>query len=131
MTSERARPLSPHLTIWKWGPAMAASIFHRVTGNGLATVGAMGLVWWLVAAASGPEAYATFMACATSWFGKLVGIGLTWFFFQHLFGGLRHLVLDTGAGYELRTNKTWSLFIFAAAPVATAIVWLFIFWKAL
>ncbi|WOK35668.1 succinate dehydrogenase, cytochrome b556 subunit [Sphingomonas sp. C3-2] len=130
MTSERARPLSPHLSIWKWGPAMAASIFHRVSGNGLATVGALGLVWWLVAAASGPEAYATFMACATSWFGKLVGVGITWAFFQHLFSGLRHLVLDTGAGYELKSSNRWALIVFAAAIVATAAVWLFICWKA-
>ncbi|RJF90422.1 succinate dehydrogenase, cytochrome b556 subunit [Sphingomonas cavernae] len=131
MTREKARPLSPHLTIWKWGPAMAVSIIHRVTGNGLATVGAIGLVWWLAAAASGPEAYASFMACATGWFGKIIGIGLTWAFFQHLFGGLRHFVLDTGAGYELQSNKSWSLMVFAGAIIATIIFWLFIFWKAL
>lgn len=131
MKSERARPLSPHLTIWKWGPAMAASIVHRVTGNGLATVGAIGLVWWLAAAASGPEAYATFIACATSWCGKLVGIGLSWAFFQHLFSGLRHFVLDTGAGYELQANKTWSIVVFAGAIIATIAFWLFIFWRAL
>ena len=48
-----ARPLSPHLSIWRWGPHMAVSILHRVTGAGLAMVGLALLVWWLVAAASG------------------------------------------------------------------------------
>lgn len=105
------RPLSPHLSIWRWGPHMAISILHRITGSGLATIGMMGVVWWLVAAASGPEAYATFLSVASSWFGYVIMIGLTWAFFQHLLSGLRHFVLDIGAGYELQTNRTWSLMI--------------------
>ena len=130
MARTNSRPLSPHLTIWKWGPAMAISILHRVTGNGLATVGALGLVWWLMAAAIGPEAYATFITCATSPFGYLVMIGITWAFFQHLFAGLRHFVLDMGAGYELRTNKSWSIAVVVASVLVTALVWLYIFGKA-
>ena len=129
MARSNSRPLSPHLTIWKWGPAMAISILHRVTGNGLATVGALGLVWWLMAAATGPEAYATFISRATSPFGYLVMIGITWAFFQHLFSGLRHFVLDLGAGYELRSNKSWSIATFAASLAVTALLWLYIFGK--
>src|SRR3546814_21060257 len=89
MAANRSRPLSPHLTIGRWGPHMLVSILHRMTGAGLATVGVVGLVWWLTAAAMGPEAYETFYACATGWLGKLIGIGLTWVFFQHLMSGLR------------------------------------------
>jgi len=110
---------------------MTVSIIHRVTGNGLAVVGGIGLVWWLAAAASGPEAYAAFLACATSWVGYVIAIGLSWAFFQHLFSGIRHLVLDTGAGYELRTNKAWSLGVFAASILATAAMWLAICWRAI
>jgi succinate dehydrogenase / fumarate reductase cytochrome b subunit len=117
------RPLSPHLSIWKWGPHMAISIVHRVTGSGLATVGALGLVWWLLAAASGPAAYATFVACATSSVGYLIMVGLTWAFFQHLLSGLRHFVLDMGAGYELKINRSWSMLVFVLAVIFTAIVW--------
>lgn len=131
MTRSPNRPLSPHLGIWKWGPAMTVSIIHRVTGNGLAVVGGIGLVWWLAAAASGPEAYATFLACATSWVGYVIAIGLSWAFFQHLFSGIRHLVLDTGAGYELKANKAWSLGVFAASILATAAMWLAICWRAI
>jgi succinate dehydrogenase / fumarate reductase cytochrome b subunit len=131
MARSTSRPLSPHLTIWKWGPHMAVSIMHRVTGNGLATVGALGLVWWLMAAAIGPDAYATFVKCATSPIGYLVMIGLSWFFFQHLVSGLRHFVLDMGAGYELRTNKTWALATFIISALLTILFWLFIFGKAL
>ena len=105
---------------------MAISILHRITGDGLAIVGAMALVWWLVAAASGKEAYDSFVGHATSWYGYIVLVGLSWAFFQHLLSGLRHFVLDIGAGYELRTNKSWSLLIPALAILATAALWLFI-----
>ena len=123
MARTTSRPLSPHLTIWKWGPAMAVSIMHRVTGNGLATAGALGLVWWLMAAASGPEAYATFVACATSPIGYLVMAGLSWFFFQHLTSGLRHFVLDMGAGYEIDRNRIWSIVSLVLGIVLTAAFW--------
>ncbi|WP_336970469.1 succinate dehydrogenase, cytochrome b556 subunit [Sphingobium aromaticiconvertens] len=126
MARSNSRPLSPHLTIWKWGPAMAISILHRVTGNGLATAGAVGLVWWLLAAASGPEAYARFVACATSIPGYIVMIGLSWFFFQHLFSGLRHFVMDMGAGYELQANKKWSLAIPVLSTIVTLLMWAYI-----
>lgn len=126
MARSNSRPLSPHLTIWKWGPAMAISILHRVTGNGLATAGAVGLVWWLLAAARGPEAYARFVACATSIPGYIVMIGLSWFFFQHLFSGLRHFVMDMGAGYELQANKKWSLAIPVLSTIVTLLMWAYI-----
>ncbi|PHQ61923.1 MAG: succinate dehydrogenase, cytochrome b556 subunit [Sphingobium sp.] len=131
MARTTSRPLSPHLTIWKWGPHMAVSIIHRVTGNGLATVGALGLLWWLMAAAIGPDAYALFVRCATSPIGYLIMIGLSWFFFQHLCSGLRHFVLDIGAGYELKANKSWSIATFIVALLLTGFMWLYIFGKAL
>src|SRR3546814_13681575 len=84
---------------------MLVSILHRATGTALATAAVIGFVWWLTAASIGAEAYQRFYECATSWIGKVIGIGLTWTFFQHLFSGLRHLVLDTGAGYELRSEE--------------------------
>lgn len=127
MSRPQNRPLSPHLSIWKWGPHMAISILHRVTGSGLATVGALGLVWWLIAAATGKEAYDQFVTCLTSVPGYVVLIGLSWFLFQHLLSGLRHFVLDTGAGYELKTNKNWSIAILVASVTLTAALWLYIF----
>ena len=107
------RPLSPHLQIWKWGPHMLVSILHRITGDGMALVGLGVLLWWLGALASGQEAYESFTALATSPFGYVVLVGLSWAFFTHLMSGLRHFVLDIGAGYELDTNKLWSI----ASPV--------------
>ena len=121
-----SRPLSPHLSIWKWGPHMAVSILTRITGAGVATVGAAVLVWWLVAAASSPEAYKSFTDLATSWFGIALAVGLSWAFFQHTLAGLRHLVMDIGAGFELRTNKFWANMTMIGGIVLTALFWFLI-----
>ncbi len=140
-----ARPRSPHLQVYKWTPAMAVSILHRASGDGLAIVGACMFLWWLGALAAGPDAYAAFLACVwhdpspevgivhqiTNIVGKIVLVGLTWAFFQHLFSGLRHFVLDTGAGYELKTNKLWSIAVITAGVLATAATWLYIMAEAL
>ena len=129
MSRNPSRPLSPHLQIWRWGPHMLVSILHRVTGTALAIGGGLLLTWWLAAAASGPAYYAVFVDLMTqdegglNWLPALVLIGLTWSFFQHLFTGLRHFVLDTGAGYELRTNKFWSLMTIVGSIAATVAVW--------
>ncbi|MCB2046455.1 MAG: succinate dehydrogenase, cytochrome b556 subunit [Novosphingobium sp.] len=117
------RPLSPHLQIWRWGPAMFVSILHRVTGNGLALVGLFVLLWWLGALASGPEYYATFQGLMTSPLGYVVLVGLSWAFFTHLMSGLRHFVLDIGAGYELDRNRLWSILSPVLAILLTAAFW--------
>ena len=123
MNSKQERPLSPHLTIWKWGPHMLVSILHRITGSGLAVVGLAVLTWWLIALASGELAYSKFVELTGNWIGLTVLVGLTWAFWQHLFSGLRHLVLDTGAGYELRINRFWSVMTLAGSLFATGLTW--------
>ena len=120
------RPLSPHLQIWKWGPHMAVSILHRVTGTGMSMVGLAVLLWWLASLAGGPEAYETFHTHASAWYGKVVLIGLTWAFFTHMCSGLRHFVLDLGAGYELDTNRTWSVISMVGGIVLAAVFWVLI-----
>lgn len=117
------RPLSPHLGIWKWGPHMTVSILHRIAGDGMAFVGLPVLLWWLGALASGPEAYETFVWAATSPLGYVVLVGLSWAFFNHMASGLRHFVLDTGAGYELDTNRNFSWVSMLAGIVLTAAFW--------
>ena len=123
----RQRPLSPHLSIWRWGPAMAVSILHRVSGGGLGTVGLAVFLWFLGALASGPEAYATFVSCLTSPIGTIVLIGLTWAFFEHLLSGLRHFVLDIGAGYEVESNNRYSTLLLIGAVLLTVLFWAWIF----
>jgi len=123
MSSKIERPLSPHLTIWKWGPHMLVSILHRVSGSALTVAGLAALAWWLAALAAGDAAYAKFNAAAGHWAGAVVLVGLTWAFWQHFFSGLRHLVLDTGAGYELKINRFWSVMVIVGALAATVVTW--------
>ena len=105
---------------------MAASIFHRISGVGLSLLGLAVLTWWLVALGSGPDAYATFTRAATNIFGRIVLIGLTWASFQHLLSGIRHLVMDTGAGFELRANNRFAMLVFVGAVVLTAALWFYL-----
>ena len=126
MSSSADRPLSPHLTIWKWGWAMAVSILHRITGGALTVAGLGILTWWLAAIAAGEQDYATFATAAQHPAGLIVLAGLTWAFYQHLFSGLRHLVLDMGAGYELKVNRFWSVMSIAGSLFATALTWAFL-----
>jgi succinate dehydrogenase / fumarate reductase cytochrome b subunit len=123
MSRNPDRPLSPHLTIWRWGPGMLVSILHRITGSGLSVVGLAVLTWWLWALADGPDAYQDFARHAQSWYGLVVLVGLTWAFWQHFLSGIRHLVLDTGAGYELRINKLFAYLTMAGAMFLTALTW--------
>lgn len=122
------RPLSPHLTDgfrlhWRWGPAMLVSILHRLSGNGLAVAGLGMLLWWLGALAGGAESYAAFSTHASAWYGRLVLIGISWAFFNHMASGIRHLVLDIGAGYELGANALWSVLTPIIGILLTAAFW--------
>jgi succinate dehydrogenase / fumarate reductase cytochrome b subunit len=105
---------------------MVVSILNRVTGGALATVGAIALVWWLTAAATGAEAYGTFTDLADDWYGVVVGVGLSWAFFQHALAGIRHLVMDIGAGFELSQNKFWANMTMVGAAILTALLWAYI-----
>jgi succinate dehydrogenase cytochrome b subunit len=126
MAEQRERPLSPHLGIWRWGPGMAASIFHRISGGALTVAGLAALTWWLLALAKGADAYGDFLAIAKTWVGVVVLIGLTWAFFQHLFSGIRHLVMDTGQTFDLRPNNAFALLTFVGSVVVTAALWFYL-----
>ena len=102
---------------------MAASIIHRVTGAGLSIVGLAVLTWWLLALSGGAESYDAFTKVAGSLFGKIVLIGLTWAFFQHLLSGIRHLAMDTGAAFELGINKSFAVLTFIGSVLLTAALW--------
>lgn len=123
MTRNPDRPLSPHLTIWKWGPGMLVSILHRLTGGALAVAGLALLTWWLWAIAAGSTEYDKFSTMAVSPIGLIVLVGLTWAFWQHSLSGVRHLVMDTGAGLELRLNRLFAVLTVAASLFLTALTW--------
>lgn len=116
------RPLSPHLTIFRPLVTMVMSIVHRLTGAAL-YFGMALLAWWLMAAASGPDAFATADAFFGSWFGRLVLLGFTWALLHHMLGGIRHLIWDTGAGYgaAARNGLAWATLV--GSVLLTLAVW--------
>ncbi|MCM8557716.1 succinate dehydrogenase, cytochrome b556 subunit [Sphingomicrobium sediminis] len=123
MNAPTSRPLSPHISIYRWQPHMIVSILHRATGAALTVAGLAVLTWWLIAIAAGGSTHADFVTAVTSIPGTIVLVGLTWSFIQHLLSGLRHLVLDMGAGYELKTNRFWAMMTMAVSAFATALIW--------
>lgn len=116
------RPMSPHLSVWRWHVTMATSILHRATGVGL-YLGGLIAAAWAVSLAAGPEAYGTFKAMLDSPLGKLVMFGMTLAAFYHLANGVRHLVWDLGHGLDIKsaTSSAWAVFGFTVA--ATVAVW--------
>ena len=115
----RARPTSPHMQIWRWTVTMAASITHRVTGVALAG-GMLFLVWWLIAAATGPEAYAVFTRVADHPVGEVILFGLVWSLAFHLLNGVRHLAWDLGYGFKMSTSRLTAVLVYAGSILIAA-----------
>jgi succinate dehydrogenase / fumarate reductase cytochrome b subunit len=105
---------------------MAVSILHRATGVALSFAGLAILSWWLFALSNGPEAYSTFTKAATHPLGLVVLIGISWSFFQHLLSGIRHLVMDSGAAFELGVNKTLAILTIIGSVLLTAVLWFYL-----
>jgi succinate dehydrogenase / fumarate reductase, cytochrome b subunit len=123
--AQAERPLSPHIQIYRWPINMVLSITHRATGIGLA-LGLILLTWWLLALASGPEAFATVQAVLRSWFGALVLFLWTLALFYHLGNGVRHLIWDAGYGFEIETARTSAIAVLVFAGAMTVLTWLVI-----
>ena len=118
------RPLSPHLGVYKFMYTMALSIMHRITG-GAASVGFIVFVWWLMALATGPDAYASAMAVLSTPLAKLLLVGFTFSFVYHFCNGIRHLVWDTGRGLErAQARRSGAAVIVAALLLTALVVWL-------
>lgn len=118
-----ARPLSPHLTIYKPPITMTTSILHRITGGAL-YVGTLLVAWWLIAAATS-ESYFNFVDWVFgTWIGRLVLFGYTWALMFHMMGGIRHLIWDTGAGLEKHTASKIAWATIVVSVVLTLLIWI-------
>src|SRR6266704_5914647 len=116
------RPLSPHLSIYKPMLTMMMSIVHRITGFGL-YFGTLLVAWWLIAAASGPGAYAGIGSFMSSFFGRLILFGYTWALVHHMLGGIRHLIWDTGRGFAPHEREGLSLATAIGSIGLTPLIW--------
>jgi len=117
------RPLSPHLQIYRPMLSMMMSIAHRITGAAL-YAGTLIVAWWLLAAATGQNAYGTFQAFASSWVGRLILFGYTWALIHHMLGGIRHFVWDLGYGFGPE-EREWLVRANLIGSIAlTVLLWL-------
>ncbi|MCB1556830.1 MAG: succinate dehydrogenase, cytochrome b556 subunit [Alphaproteobacteria bacterium] len=121
-TTQRPRPLSPHLQVYRPQLNTITSILHRITGYALA-VGTLMVVWLLAAAASGPGAYDFFMTFAGSPVGQLLWFGWSVALFYHLCNGIRHLIWDTGRLFDLKHAAAAGYVVLIATALLTALVW--------
>jgi len=117
-----ARPLSPHLSIYRLTLSMAMSVLHRITGMALYG-GTLLLVWWLLAVATGPGAYAAFQSVASSILGRLVLFGYTFAVLHHMLGGLRYLIWDTGTGFGAAEREFMVRANLLGSIVLTILLW--------
>jgi succinate dehydrogenase / fumarate reductase cytochrome b subunit len=118
-----ARPISPHLTIYRPMLTMMMSIVHRITGGAL-YVGTLLLAWWLIAAASGPNGYATVQSFMASFIGRLILFGYTWALLHHMLGGIRHFVWDTGHGFGPGEREWLARATLFGSVTLTIVLWL-------
>ena len=116
------RPLSPHLSVFRWPITMALSILHRAAGVAM-SVGLIAYAVWLMAAAGSPELYGWLQEFFSSILGQLMLIGWSFAFFLHLANGIRHLVWDTGRGFELETAAKTGHAVPIAAGALTILAW--------
>lgn len=123
----RPRPLSPHLQIYRPTLTMTMSIVHRMTGVGL-YFGTLILAWWLIATASGPNAYVGVERFLGSLFGRLILFGYTWALIHHMLGGIRHLIWDTGRGLDKVSIEIFAWATIIGSTTLTVLLWVVGYW---
>ena len=122
-TKVPARPLSPHLQIYRPMLTMMMSIVHRITGAGL-YFGMLLVAWWLIAIASGAAAYAQFQWFIQSFVGWILLLGFTWAILHHMLGGIRHLIWDTGRGFGPVEREWLTIATLVGSVGLTILVWI-------
>jgi succinate dehydrogenase / fumarate reductase cytochrome b subunit len=121
-TATRARPLSPHLQVYKLIPTMLMSIVHRITGSAL-YFGIILVVAWLLAAATSESWFNSVSAVYGSWIGRLVLFGFTWAMVHHMLGGIRHFVMDAGLGLEKHSSTQMARLMPIVSIALTVVLW--------
>ncbi len=116
------RPLSPHLSVFRPILTMMMSIVHRITGAAL-YFGTLLLAWWLIAAASGANAFATVQWVMGSFIGRLILFGYTWALIHHMLGGIRHLIWDVGYGFGAKERELLVRLGLIGSIALTIVLW--------
>ena len=117
---ENKEPLSPHIQIYRWHVSSLVSISHRITG--IINIIAITLIClWASLLLFGESKYETIEFFLSSYFGKFVILGLTWSFLFQILSEIRHLIMDLGYGFEIRTTKITGLVVIFGSIILTII----------
>ncbi len=125
-TAPKARPLSPHLEIYRFTLTMAMSIAHRITGVGL-YVGVLLLAWFLLALSGDARSYALFADFIRSFIGQIVLFGFTWSLFHHMLGGMRHALWDAGVGLDDPLRERLAQFTAIGGLTLSVVAWIVVY----
>ena len=123
--ADTRRPLSPHMQVYRWQVQMVTSILHRATGIALA-VGSLLVICCLLHLAAGEDSFNVFKSAIGSPLGMVLLIGWSWALFYHLCNGIRHLIQDAGAGYEIVQFVRSSWLSVIGSVVLTVLVWAYV-----
>jgi succinate dehydrogenase / fumarate reductase cytochrome b subunit len=123
--SKSDRPLSPHLSIYRWPITMTLSILHRATGVAM-SLGLIVLAYWLWAVSSGSAEYARFTTLTSTFVGQMLMIGCSFAFFYHFANGVRHLAWDTGRGFEKHQANASAWLVLLLSTGMTAVYWIWL-----
>jgi len=121
--NDSKNPLSPHLQIYRWQISSLVSIFHRITG----IINVMGLTiicLWIGLLFFGESRYGLINIFFQSYFGKVFIMGFVWSYSFHLLSGIRHIILDLGYGYEIKTANISGIIVIIGSLVLTVLMWL-------
>ena len=121
--AQQDRPLSPHLQVYRWQITMVMSILHRFSGVGLG-LGTLLMAYWLIAAAAGPDDFNTAQNFVGSFVGRIILLGFTFALTFHFCNGMRHLLWDSGRGFELSSVRITAWIVVIASVVLTLATWI-------
>ena len=117
---ENKSPLSPHIQVYRWQISSLVSISHRITG--IINIIAISLIClWISLIFFSESMYETISLLLNSMFGKFIILGITWSFSFQILSEIRHLFMDLGYGFELRTTKLSGLTVIFGSVVLTII----------
>ena len=120
---ENKSPLSPHIQIYKWHVSSLVSISHRITG--IINIISITLICLMVSLlVLGQNSYETINLFLSSLMGKFVILGITWSFSFQILSEIRHLIMDLGYGFELKTSKITGLIVIFGSIIFTVIFYL-------
>ncbi len=122
-SAKPARPLSPHLQIYRPQITSGMSIFHRITGVALA-FGLPVFVAWLLVLANGPNLYPSFIELFQTIVGQILLFGWSFSFFYHFCCGIRHLLWDAGYGLDIKSVYRTGYAAIVISLALTALIWL-------